>query len=74
VNQPREGHVCLYVAGDDVPRVLHGMLASAGPEREIASHNVRVTDVAVRAFVDAAVFEPPADATPEVPTPSRRIR
>jgi hypothetical protein len=70
----REGHVCLYVAGDEVPPVLRNAVASAGAERDIGKHNFRVTDVAVRALVDAAVFEPPAGVAPEAASPSRPAR
>jgi hypothetical protein len=70
----REGFVCLYGAGDEVPQVLRNALASSGKERDLGSHNYRVTDVAVRALVDAAVFEPPAGVAPVSSSASRPTR
>jgi hypothetical protein len=70
----REGFVCLYAAGDEVPQVLRNALASSGKERELGSHNYRVTDVAARALVDAAVFEPPAGVAPVSSSASRPTR
>jgi hypothetical protein len=74
LRQLREGYVCLYVASDEVPQVLRNTLASAGKERDLVSHNYRVTDVAVRALVDAAVFEPPAGVGPVPSSGSRPTR
>jgi hypothetical protein len=70
----REGFVCLYGAGDEVPQALRNALASAGKEREPSTHNYRVTEVAVRALVDAAVFEPPAGVAPASSSASRPNR
>ncbi len=74
VRQLREGHVCLYGADNDVPLVLRNALASSGKERDLADHNYRVTDVALRALVDAAVFEPPAGVAPVSSSASRPSR
>jgi hypothetical protein len=70
----REGHICLYAADSEVPPVLRNTLASSGKERDLAGHNYRVTDVAVRALVDAAVFEPPIGAAPVTSSASRPTR
>jgi hypothetical protein len=70
----RDGFVCLYGAADAVPQVLHNALASAGKERDPSTHNYRVTDVAVRALVDATVFEPPAGVAPVSSSASRPAR
>jgi hypothetical protein len=74
VRQLREGYACLFVAGDAVPQVLVNLPASVGRERDFSTHNYRVTEVAVRALVDAAVFEPPVGVTPVSSSASRPSR
>jgi hypothetical protein len=74
LRQIRDGYACLFVAGDGVPAVLANLPASAGRERDLGSHHYRVTDVAVRALVDGAVFEPPAGVAPVSSAASRPSR
>jgi hypothetical protein len=74
VRQLREGYACLFAAGDGVPNVLVNLPASVGKERNLSTHGYRVTDLAVRALVDAAVFEPPAGAAPVSSSASRAAR
>ena len=74
VRQLREGYACLFVAGQGVPQVLINVPASVGRVRDLGTHNYRVTDVALRALVDAAVFEPPAGVEPVSSSASRPNR